>query len=109
MAAIIKPASNVAPMSVGEIVKQANNFEYNVHIPLRYWLRSADTIQKEVRMMQSQFSLTIALTDSIRHKYTSGKAMTNRPTYYFSDMHSSFWTSLPNIQKPKILRLVPHY
>jgi len=108
MATIIKPASNVAPMSVEEIVKQANNFEYNVHIPLRYWLRSADTIQKEVRMVQSQLSLTTALTDLLRRKYTNGKATTNRPIYYFSDMHSSFWISSPNIQKPKILRLVPH-
>lgn len=54
MAAIIKPASNVAPMSVGEIVKQANNFEYNVHIPLRYWLRSADTIQKEAQIYERE-------------------------------------------------------
>lgn len=54
MAAIIKPASNVAPMSIGEIAKQANNFEYNVHIPLRYWLRSADTIQKEAQIYERE-------------------------------------------------------
>ncbi|OCL01687.1 hypothetical protein AOQ84DRAFT_401672 [Glonium stellatum] len=54
MAAIAKPASNVAPMSVEEIVKQANNFEYNFHIPLRYWLRSADTIQKEAQIYERE-------------------------------------------------------
>lgn len=37
------------PLSVEEIVQQAGNFDYNQMVPLRYWLRSADTIQKEVR------------------------------------------------------------
>lgn len=41
-------ASPGVPLSVEEIVQQANQFEYNPQIPLRYWLRTADTLQKEV-------------------------------------------------------------
>lgn len=41
-------ASMNAPLGVEDIVKQAGNYEYNVQIPLRYWLRTADTMQKEV-------------------------------------------------------------
>lgn len=36
------------PLDVAGIVKEAGNFEYNPNIPLRYWLRTADAIQKQV-------------------------------------------------------------
>ena len=36
------------PLDVGGIVREAGNFEYNPNIPLRYWLRTADAIQKQV-------------------------------------------------------------
>ena len=35
-------------MSVAEITQKAEDFEYNSHVPLRYWLRTADTLLKEV-------------------------------------------------------------
>ena len=35
------------PLSVLEITKRAEDFEYNPHVPLRYWLRTADTLLKE--------------------------------------------------------------
>ena len=35
-------------MSVEAIAKRAGDFEYNARIPLRQWLRAADTLQKEV-------------------------------------------------------------
>lgn len=38
------------PMSVPEIIKRAEEFEYNPLVPLRYWLRTADTLLKEVRL-----------------------------------------------------------
>ena len=34
-------------MNVEQIVKIAN-FDYNPHVPLRYWLRTAGTLVKEV-------------------------------------------------------------
>jgi STAM-binding protein len=36
------------PMSVERIVEEAQNFEYNPLIPLKYWLRTASTLLKEV-------------------------------------------------------------
>lgn len=41
-------SSGGPPLSVQEIAARAVDFEYNPTIPLRYWLRSADTILKEV-------------------------------------------------------------
>lgn len=35
------------PMNVEQIVKIAH-FDYNAHVPLRYWLRTAGTLVKEV-------------------------------------------------------------
>lgn len=37
------------PMNVKEIVTKAQAFEFNPQIPLKYWLRTADTLLKEVR------------------------------------------------------------
>lgn len=36
------------PMNVEQIVKEAQNFDYNPLIPLRYWLRTAGSLLKEV-------------------------------------------------------------
>ncbi len=36
------------PMNVELVVKKAQNFEYNPLIPLKYWLRTAGTLLKEV-------------------------------------------------------------
>lgn len=36
------------PMNVVGIVQLAANYEYDVDIPLRNWLRSADAMQKQV-------------------------------------------------------------
>lgn len=39
------------PMSIKEIADKAVNFDYNPLIALRYWLRTADTLLKEVRLL----------------------------------------------------------
>ncbi|KAL8831352.1 MAG: hypothetical protein Q9191_000908 [Dirinaria sp. TL-2023a] len=36
------------PMNVGQIVHKAQNYEYNEFIPLKYWLRTAGILLKEV-------------------------------------------------------------
>jgi len=41
-------ASLNAPLSVQELTAQASNYEYNAYIPLKNWLRTASTMQKEV-------------------------------------------------------------
>jgi STAM-binding protein len=40
--------SRNAPMSVADLVAQAGSYTYNAHIPLANWLRTANTMQKEV-------------------------------------------------------------
>ena len=38
------------PLSVPEITRDASSFEYDDAIPLKYWLRTADAIHKQVRV-----------------------------------------------------------
>jgi STAM-binding protein len=38
----------MGPMSVKEIVSKAQAFEFNPQIALKYWLRTADTLLREV-------------------------------------------------------------
>lgn len=37
------------PLSVQEIARKAEDFDYNPLVPLRHWLRTAETLLKEVR------------------------------------------------------------
>lgn len=40
------------PLNVERIVEEAQNFEFNPLIPLKYWLRTASTLLKEVNSFQ---------------------------------------------------------
>ena len=42
------------PLNVEQIVKKAQNFDYNPLIPLKYWLRTAGTLLKEVNAIASE-------------------------------------------------------
>ncbi|RPA98763.1 Mov34-domain-containing protein [Choiromyces venosus 120613-1] len=42
------------PMSIKEIADKAVDFDYNPLIPLRYWLRTADTLLKEATIYQAE-------------------------------------------------------
>ncbi|KAL8991336.1 MAG: hypothetical protein Q9177_000209 [Variospora cf. flavescens] len=44
----------IQPMSVEEIVQQAENFEYNPLVPFRHWSRSAGTLLKEAEIYESE-------------------------------------------------------
>lgn len=57
------------PMSVEQIVKEAQNFDYNPLIPLRYWLRTAGSLLKEVCMGASDLSQTQRLTNPSEGRY----------------------------------------
>lgn len=48
-----RPASR-PPLSVKEIAALATRFDFNPLIPLRYYLRTADTLLKEVRVSYRQ-------------------------------------------------------
>jgi len=37
------------PLDIPRLMKEAANFEYDAQIPLRYWLRTADVIQKQAQ------------------------------------------------------------
>jgi len=41
------------PMSVEEISKKAEDFQFNPAIALKFWLRTADTLYREVRSFHS--------------------------------------------------------
>ena len=43
------------PLNVEQIVKKAQNFDYNPLIPLKYWLRTAGTLLKEVYNIKQKF------------------------------------------------------
>ena len=36
------------PQSVDELIKQAENFNFNPNIPFKHWTRAADTLYQEV-------------------------------------------------------------
>ncbi|KAL8836751.1 MAG: hypothetical protein Q9170_002780 [Blastenia crenularia] len=44
----------VQPMNVEQIVKQAENFEYNPLVPFKYWSRSAGTLLKEAEIYENE-------------------------------------------------------
>lgn len=69
------------PLSVEQIVNKAQNFDYNPLIPLKYWLRTAGTLLKEVRSVTCLVSTVLII---FRQKSTSMKATTNKLiSYYF--------------------------
>lgn len=36
------------PQTVKELVAQAENFTFNINIPLKHWIRAAETLYQEV-------------------------------------------------------------
>jgi STAM-binding protein len=40
------------PPTVKELVAQAENFVFNTNIPLKHWIRAAETLYQEVRVAQ---------------------------------------------------------
>lgn len=55
------------PMSIAEITKRAEEFEYNLFVPLRYWLRTADTLVKEARIYELEGNFQQAYLLYFRH------------------------------------------
>lgn len=46
------------PINVEQIVKSAQSYDYNPLIPLKYWLRTASTLLKEVWAGTTSTNLT---------------------------------------------------
>jgi hypothetical protein len=62
------------PMNIKEIAAKAQDFEFNPFIALKYWIRTADTLYREVIALGRRKDYA----DMIRHKSTSTKTMTSR-------------------------------
>jgi len=82
------------PMNVEQVVKAAH-FDYNPFVPLKYWLRTARTLVKEVGSWQQHFlSHELAdLADLGKHLRTRRQRPTSLPSA-LSTCAISPWTSL---------------
>jgi hypothetical protein len=76
------------PMSIEEISEKANEFFWNPTIPLKYWLRAAETLSQEVRRGYR----TTAFRDTDmrdRAKSTSKKGISPKLTCFSCD--TQYW------------------
>lgn len=85
------------PMSVKEIVSKAQAFEFNPHIALKYWLRTADSLLREVctPVDCGRTKLTAAC---FRPEYTSKKRTISRHIFCSCDMQLSLPKTFPDIR-----------
>ncbi|KAI5790621.1 putative endosome-associated ubiquitin isopeptidase [Peziza echinospora] len=67
------------PLSVTEIASKAVNFEYNPLIPLRYWLRTADTMLKEANIYEREGNEQQAYLLLLRHAELLIKYLPDHP------------------------------
>jgi hypothetical protein len=71
------------PLSIKELTRRAEDIEYDPSIPLKYWLRSADTLLKEVSYSCYKFA---RLTLRPRLESTKEKEMISKHTFSTFDM-----------------------
>ncbi|KAI9707639.1 MAG: hypothetical protein M1836_000600 [Candelina mexicana] len=67
------------PMNVEQIVKKAQDFDYNPLIPLKYWLRTADTLLKEARIYEREGNEQQAYLLLYRHAQLVVKYLASHP------------------------------
>lgn len=91
-------------MSIQEITKEAGNFEYNPNTPLRYWLRAADAIQKQVWPPRLAIVCLQALTRSRRQSRMSATATSRTPTSSSSGTPCLSSTSSLTMLRPRCPR-----
>ncbi|KAF8465964.1 hypothetical protein BDZ91DRAFT_658552 [Kalaharituber pfeilii] len=68
-----------APLSVQEIAAKAIQFDYNNTIPLRYWLRTADTLLKEADIYEREGNEQQAYMLLLRHAELVLKYLPDHP------------------------------
>ena len=73
------------PMTVKEISAKAQDFDFNPFIALKYWLRTADTLLREVCSSPGSDNLNHMLTPC-RPRSTSRKRTTNKLIFSSCDM-----------------------
>ncbi|KAI9725061.1 MAG: hypothetical protein M1812_000337 [Candelaria pacifica] len=67
------------PMNVEQIVQKAQDFDYNPLIPLKYWLRTADTLLKEARIYEREGNEQQAYLLLYRHAQLVVKYLASHP------------------------------
>ena len=83
MAAHLPPATGAgSPQSVESITRMAQDYEYNPSIPLRYWLRTASTLMREVGILLASLWWSDLTKMVARLAFTNAKSTKNRPTFY---------------------------
>jgi hypothetical protein len=88
------------PMSVKEIVSKAQAFEFNPHIALKYWLRTADSLLREVDSLVH--SNRTWLTGYVRREYMSKRRIISRHIFCSCDMQLLLPKIYRDIRVPKI-------
>jgi hypothetical protein len=94
-------ASVNAPVSIADVVAQAGNYTYNAQVPLANWLRTASTMQKEVRCCTNRHC---PMLTSSRPKYMKQREMTRKHIYYCTDTPISSFRSYRPIRTGTSLR-----
>ena len=82
--------THAKPSNVQQIVKRAQQIDYKPLVPLRYWLRSARTLLKEVCRIGGQHMLHSQTDIPLRLKSTNVKATMSKPISYSSAMLSLY-------------------
>lgn len=77
-----------APRSVEQITKVAQDYEYDAAVPLKYWLRTASALLKEVSHSMKVAIRTLA-NHEVRQIYTAEKVMMKPLISYCFDMPTS--------------------
>lgn len=79
-----------APQSVENITRIAQNYEYNSSVPLRYWLRTAATLLREVGYtcclhLDHDYLGLANFSSLVRPTFTNAKDTMSKPiSFYFA-------------------------
>ncbi|KAJ3567880.1 hypothetical protein NPX13_g6615 [Xylaria arbuscula] len=69
------------PLSVKEISERAQNFEWNVNIPFKHWLRTAQTLQQEADMYLNDRNFAQAYLLYLRYSTLVLELLQTHPDY----------------------------
>jgi STAM-binding protein len=106
------------PLSVEDIVREAQNFEYNIHRPLRQWLRAARMLMTEAAICEQEGNLSQAYLYLYRHAELVLAKLPEHPEYKdpqfkpeLSQARKSLQRNLVKLEqwKPRINREHQHY
>lgn len=79
-----------APQSVEHITRIAQNYEYNSSVPLRYWLRTAATLLREVGYtcclhVDIDYCRLVDFSSFVRLTFMNAKDTMSKPISFYFD------------------------